>query len=159
MEALPTPARRATASTVNPAQPSSPNTSAAARRTRRSTPGSRGRPRPDAAAGSMREACQPRRTATTRAPGPRWTIRGMDETPRGTAPSAADRRRWRRMLADEQEEARVYRDLAGRRSGEEREVLLGLAEAEGRHAAHWARLLGEDAAGVGRGSPRMRLLA
>jgi VIT1/CCC1 family predicted Fe2+/Mn2+ transporter len=83
----------------------------------------------------------------------------MDETPRGAAPSAAARRRWRRMLADEQEEARVYRDLAGRRTGEEREVLLGLAEAEGRHAAHWARLLGEDAAGVGRGSPRMRLLA
>jgi VIT1/CCC1 family predicted Fe2+/Mn2+ transporter len=79
----------------------------------------------------------------------------MDETPRG----AADRRRWLRMLADEQEEARVYRDLAGRRTGEERAILLGLAEAEDRHAAHWARLLGEDAAGVRRGSPRMRLLA
>jgi VIT1/CCC1 family predicted Fe2+/Mn2+ transporter len=63
------------------------------------------------------------------------------------------------MLAAEQEEARVYRDLAGRRTGEEREILLGLAEAEGRHAAHWAGLLGADAAGVGHGSPRMRLLA
>jgi VIT1/CCC1 family predicted Fe2+/Mn2+ transporter len=73
--------------------------------------------------------------------------------------NAAARRRWRRMLAAEQEEARVYRDLAGRRTGEEREILLGLAEAEGRHAAHWAGLLGADAAGVGHGSPRMRLLA
>src|SRR3954454_11111304 len=155
MEALPTPARRATASTVNPAQPSSPNTSAAARSTRWSTPGSRGRPRPDAAAGSMGAACQPPSAATTRVLDRRRTIRGMDETPRG----AADRRRWLRMLADEQEEARVYRDLAGRRTGEERAILLGLAEAEDRHAAHWARLLGEDAAGGRRGSPRMRLLA
>ena len=72
---------------------------------------------------------------------------------------AAARRRWRRMLADEQEEARVYRDLAGRRSGEEREILLGLAEAEERHAGHWAGLLGADAAGVGHGSLRMRMLA
>jgi hypothetical protein len=79
----------------------------------------------------------------------------MDETPR----SAGDRRRWRRMLADEQEEARVYRDLAGRRTGEEREILLGLAEAEDRHAAHWAGLLGEDASGAGRGSWQMRMLA
>jgi rubrerythrin len=57
-------------------------------------------------------------------------------------------RRWRRRLADEREEAKVYRHLAQRRTGEEREVLLGLAEAEGRHAEHWARLLGDD---IGRG--------
>jgi VIT1/CCC1 family predicted Fe2+/Mn2+ transporter len=63
------------------------------------------------------------------------------------------------MLADEREEAKVYRDLAGRRSGEEREILLGLANAEERHGAHWARLLGAEAASDGRGSRRMRLLA
>jgi VIT1/CCC1 family predicted Fe2+/Mn2+ transporter len=68
-------------------------------------------------------------------------------------------RRWRRRLADERAEAQVYRDLAGRRSGEEREILLGLAEAEERHAAHWARLLGDDVGAARRGDTRMRLLA
>ncbi|MGH3777513.1 MAG: VIT1/CCC1 transporter family protein [Pseudonocardiaceae bacterium] len=67
-------------------------------------------------------------------------------------------RRWRRRLADEREEAKVYRDLAARRSGEEREILLGLAEAEERHAAHWQRLLGDDVGPVRRGGVRMRLL-
>jgi vacuolar iron transporter family protein len=75
------------------------------------------------------------------------------------APSASSVRRWRRRLADEREEAKVYRDLATRRSGEEREILLGLADAEERHAAHWARLLGGDTAAVGRGATRMRVLA
>ncbi len=68
-------------------------------------------------------------------------------------------RRWRRRLADEREEAKVYRDLAARRSGEEREILLGLAEAEERHAAHWQRLLGDEVGPVRRGDLRMRLLA
>ena len=67
------------------------------------------------------------------------TIPGMTD-----APSPATLRKWRRRLADEQAEARVYRDLAARRTGEEREILLGLAVAEERHAAHWARLLGDD---------------
>src|SRR6478735_2322850 len=44
MEALPTPARRATASMLKPAQPASPNSATAASATRRSTSGSRGRP-------------------------------------------------------------------------------------------------------------------
>ncbi|HZG92389.1 MAG TPA: VIT1/CCC1 transporter family protein [Pseudonocardia sp.] len=77
----------------------------------------------------------------------------------GRRPSPADRRRWRRMLADERAEARVYRDLAGRRTGEEREILLGLADAEGRHAAHWAALLGDDADVPRRGALQMRVLA
>ena len=68
-------------------------------------------------------------------------------------------RRWRRRLADERAESRVYRDLATRRTGEEREILLGLAVAEERHAAHWARLLGDDTGVIGRGAPRWRLLA
>ncbi|MCO1653841.1 VIT1/CCC1 transporter family protein [Pseudonocardia humida] len=84
----------------------------------------------------------------------------MDDTNGGgrPAPTGADRRRWRRMLADEREEAAVYRQLAARRDGEEREILLALARAEERHAAHWAGLLG-DTAGTGRGSLRLRLLA
>ena len=86
---------------------------------------------------------------------------------RGTdLPGAADGaersaavRRWRRRLADEHAEAAIYRGLAGRRAGEEREILLGIAEAEERHVAHWERLLGDDVGRPGRGSLRPRLLA
>jgi len=53
-------------------------------------------------------------------------------------------RRWRRYLADERAEARLYTELAARSSGEQRAVLRGLAEAEGRHEAHWLELLGDD---------------
>jgi VIT1/CCC1 family predicted Fe2+/Mn2+ transporter len=68
-------------------------------------------------------------------------------------------KRWRRRLADEREEARVYRDLALRRTGEERAILLGLAEAEERHAAHWEHLLGDDIGRFRRGALRTRALA
>jgi vacuolar iron transporter family protein len=61
-----------------------------------------------------------------------------------TAPSSSDLRRWRRYLAAERAEAAVYRDLAGRRAGEEREILLALAEAERRHEQHWLGLLGNQ---------------
>ena len=73
--------------------------------------------------------------------------------------SAAEVRRWQRMLAEERQEAAVYRELASRRSGEEREILLALAEAEARHAAHWVALLGESAVEGGRPSLRGRALA
>jgi VIT1/CCC1 family predicted Fe2+/Mn2+ transporter len=76
-----------------------------------------------------------------------------------TEPEPADIRRWQRYLADERAEAAVYRDLAGRRTGEEREILLALAEAEGRHAAHWRQLLGERAATPSGGGLRTRVLA
>lgn len=71
----------------------------------------------------------------------------------------ADVRRWRRYLADERAEAAVYRNLAARRSGEEREILAALAEAEGRHADHWLDLLGDDVGRPRRGSLRTRVLA
>jgi vacuolar iron transporter family protein len=64
-------------------------------------------------------------------------------TPSFTVPSPVKIRRWRQYLADERAEAAVYRDLAGRREGEERDILLGLADAEGRHEAHWLDLLGD----------------
>ncbi|WP_298458698.1 VIT1/CCC1 transporter family protein [uncultured Cellulomonas sp.] len=70
-----------------------------------------------------------------------------------------DLRRWRQYLADERAEAAVYRDLAGRRTGEERAILLALAEAEGRHAAHWLDLLGPDVGRPRRGDWRTRTLA
>jgi VIT1/CCC1 family predicted Fe2+/Mn2+ transporter len=74
------------------------------------------------------------------------------------SPREKDLRRWRQYLADEIAEAAVYRDLAGRRSGEEREILLALAEAEGRHAAHWQELLGDEAGAPRRGDIRTRML-
>jgi vacuolar iron transporter family protein len=70
----------------------------------------------------------------------------------------SDIRRWQQYLADERAEAAVYRDLAGRRTGEEREILLALAEAEGRHEAHWRDLLGEHVGAPRRGALRTRLL-
>ncbi|GAB3578327.1 VIT1/CCC1 transporter family protein [Leifsonia lichenia] len=73
-------------------------------------------------------------------------------------PSQADIRRWRRYLADERAEAAVYRDLAGRRTGEEREILLALADAEGRHEQHWLTLLGDDVGRPLRGDIRTRVL-
>ena len=76
---------------------------------------------------------------------------------RNRAERAAVRRR-RRRLADERAEAKVYRELAGRRQGEEREILLAIAEAEERHAAHWAQLLGSDAGPERRGNLRSRVL-
>jgi len=73
-------------------------------------------------------------------------------------PPEADIRRWRRYLADEQAEAAVYRDLAGRRSGEERDILLALADAEGRHEAHWRALLGDRVGAPRKGALRTRVL-
>lgn len=73
-------------------------------------------------------------------------------------PSTADIRRWRQYLADERAEAAVYRDLAQNRQGEERAILLALAEAEGRHEAHWLALLGPHAGKPRRASVRSRLL-
>lgn len=52
-------------------------------------------------------------------------------------------REWRRNLAEERAEYEVYRRLAEKRTGEEREILFGLAEAEKRHAEHWEMLLGD----------------
>lgn len=74
------------------------------------------------------------------------------------SPSTADIKRWRQYLADERAEAAVYRELAQRREGEEREILLALAEAEGRHEAHWLALLGEHAGKPKPASIRSQLL-
>ncbi|CAN5204552.1 VIT1/CCC1 transporter family protein [soil metagenome] len=75
-----------------------------------------------------------------------------------TAPANSDLRRWRRYLAAERAEAAVYRDLASRRTGEEREILLALAEAEGRHEQHWLDLLGDRTGKPLRGDIRTRML-
>lgn len=61
------------------------------------------------------------------------------------APSPGQIRRWRRALAEERAEARIYRNLAARAAGAERQILTELADAERRHEAHWENLLGEHA--------------
>jgi len=99
----------------------------------------------------------PRRTAA----GPHHGgVTGNDD--RGSAdrpnPSAADLRRWRQHLANERAEAAVYRDLAHRRTGEDREILLALAAAEGRHEQHWLRLLKDDVGKPRRSDVRSRIL-
>lgn len=52
----------------------------------------------------------------------------------------------------------MYRDLAERREGEEREILLALAEAERRHEEHWLELLGGEPARLPRASAGSRML-
>jgi vacuolar iron transporter family protein len=74
------------------------------------------------------------------------------------APAARDLRRWRRYLAEERAEGQTYRNLAARRTGEEREILLGLAEAEGRHEQHWLDLLGDQVGRPARVDIRTRIL-
>ncbi|GAA1635553.1 VIT1/CCC1 transporter family protein [Georgenia ruanii] len=79
-------------------------------------------------------------------------------SPARPQPTTAQVRRWRRYLADERAEGAVYRHLAARREGEEREILLGLADAERRHEQHWRDLLGEHAGRTGKGALRTRVL-
>jgi vacuolar iron transporter family protein len=83
-------------------------------------------------------------------------MRLRTEVVRATGSSRAGGR-YRRRLAQEEHAARVYRALAAKRTGEDREILLALARAEERHAAHWSAKLHpeERAAGPGR---RTRLL-
>ncbi|AYF97445.1 VIT1/CCC1 transporter family protein [Protaetiibacter intestinalis] len=73
-------------------------------------------------------------------------------------PTPAQIRRWRRYLAAERAEREIYRDLAERREGREREILLGLADAELRHEQHWLELLGEHQLPAPRPDLRTRLL-
>ncbi|MDO4910431.1 MAG: VIT1/CCC1 transporter family protein [Corynebacterium sp.] len=53
-------------------------------------------------------------------------------------------RRWQKYLAGERAEAALYRDLAQRKEGEERDILLSLAKAEERHEAYWREKLGDQ---------------
>ncbi|MGD8193218.1 VIT1/CCC1 transporter family protein [Herbiconiux sp. P18] len=76
-----------------------------------------------------------------------------------TPPTPSELRRWRQYLADERAEARVYRELAQRKTGSEREILEGLAEAEGRHEEHWLDLLGDQVGKPRRADLRTRMLA
>ena len=59
-----------------------------------------------------------------------------------TEPTRQQIARWRRYLANERAEAAVYRELAAKRTGEERDILLQLADAESRHEKYWRERLG-----------------
>src|SRR3954452_25615430 len=72
--------------------------------------------------------------------------------------SPSDLRRWRQHLADERAEAATYRDLAQRRTGADREILLALAAAEARHEQHWLNLLGDQVGKPRRADLRTRML-
>ena len=52
-------------------------------------------------------------------------------------------RSWRRYLANEESEARIYHYLTQRAEGKDREILMQVAEAEKRHQQHWRDMLGE----------------
>ncbi|WP_237208676.1 VIT1/CCC1 transporter family protein [Rothia nasimurium] len=67
------------------------------------------------------------------------------EAPHSPQPSRAQIRRWRRYLAEEISEARIYAALAERAEGKEAEILREVAAAELRHQNHWRTLLGEHA--------------
>lgn len=70
----------------------------------------------------------------------------MVDTPPPVHPEPTHKqiRRWQQYLANERAEAAVYRELARHRQGEEREILLAVAEAEQRHEEHWRTLLGNN---------------
>ncbi|WPF65540.1 MULTISPECIES: VIT1/CCC1 transporter family protein [unclassified Corynebacterium] len=59
-------------------------------------------------------------------------------------PTRKQIQRWRQYLADERAEAAVYRELARKKTREEREILLKLAEAESRHEEYWREKLGDE---------------
>lgn len=75
------------------------------------------------------------------------------------SPTDADVRRWRRHLANERAEAAVYRDLARKHDGEEREILAAIAAAEERHEQHWLTMLGDRAGPPARADVGTRVLA
>lgn len=64
----------------------------------------------------------------------------LDES---TPPTKKQIARWRQYLANERAEGAVYRELARKKTGEEREILLAIAESEARHEAYWRNRLGE----------------
>ena len=77
----------------------------------------------------------------------------------GPEPTKQQLRRWRRYLADERAEGAVYRERARRKSGEERDILLGIADAESRHEQYWRERLGDEVGLPQRASFRTRLTA
>lgn len=83
----------------------------------------------------------------------------MAEHGPGSAPSRRQIARWRRYLANERAEGAVYREIAKKRSGEERAILYAIADAEARHEAYWRERLGEHVGLPQQASLGTRLMA
>lgn len=83
----------------------------------------------------------------------------MSDDPLGNQPSRKQIARWQKYLANERAEGAVYRSLASKRTGEEREILLAVAEAEARHEAYWRDRLGPYVGMPRKASLGTRLLA
>lgn len=79
-------------------------------------------------------------------------------TPHPSEPTPAQIRRWRRYLAEERAEAEIYRRLGESSTGRHREILLEVADAEGRHSRHWENMLGVHAEKTVRPSLSSRFL-
>ncbi|MEJ4112177.1 VIT1/CCC1 transporter family protein [Corynebacterium kroppenstedtii] len=65
------------------------------------------------------------------------------ESDEARTPSRRQINRWQRYVANERAEAAVYRELARKKTGEERTILLEIAEAERRHERYWLERLGD----------------
>lgn len=84
----------------------------------------------------------------------------LNPMPAATAePTRQQINRWRKHLADERAEGAVYRELARKKSGEEREILMGIADAESRHEEYWRARLGEHVGLPRQASLSTRLMA
>ncbi|MFW0120694.1 VIT1/CCC1 transporter family protein [Rothia sp. CCM 9419] len=73
-------------------------------------------------------------------------------------PTPQEIKRWRRYLAEEISEAKIYASLAQRSQGTEAEILHEVATAEQRHQNHWRQLLGAHAEPTPRPSISARIL-
>lgn len=76
-------------------------------------------------------------------PGGQVAGQQSEQAPEQPQPTKRQIARWQQYLANERAEGAVYRELARKKTGEERAILLGLAEAEARHEAYWKNRLGE----------------
>lgn len=73
-------------------------------------------------------------------------------------PTPQQIKRWRRYLAEEISEAKIYSALAERAEGKDAEILREVALAERRHQNHWRTLLGKHAEPEPRPSVSARVL-
>ncbi|QCB28951.1 VIT1/CCC1 transporter family protein [Corynebacterium endometrii] len=73
-------------------------------------------------------------------------------------PTKKQIQRWRQYLANERAEAAVYRELARKKEGEERQILLELADSESRHEEYWREKLGDEVGAPLRADLNTRML-
>lgn len=83
-------------------------------------------------------------TETPGTPASPATAASPDQAEQAQQPVPTKRQiaRWQRYLANERAEGAVYRELAWKKTGEERAILLAIADAEARHEEYWRNKLG-----------------